>query len=60
MEEKFKTSRYVSNVEFFILNDCGENNNTTYQEVAIFELMLFVPVNNFSVMSGRLPGLNQF
>ena len=28
--------------------------------VCLFELRLFVPVNNFSVMLGRFPGLNQY
>ena len=31
-----------------------------FSPTALFGLRLYVPVNNFSVMSGRFPGLNQY
>ena len=43
-------------------NRSSLHSNTTFGQTGkiLFGLMLYVPVNNFSIMSDRFPGLNQY
>ena len=45
-----------------LLNELGKRDKMrdVLTFVCLFSLILYVPVNNFSVMSEGLPGLNQY